>query len=118
MRFRGDEIDSAGDGFFCRFDGPARAIACAREIVASAEPLGIQVRAGVHTGECEVVGDEVAGIAIHIAEGVSALAGPGEVLVSRTVKGLVAGSGIRFTDRGVHALSGVSEAWQLHAVAD
>jgi class 3 adenylate cyclase len=116
-RFDGREIKSTGDGFLATFDGPARAIRCARLIQDSSDHLGIRVRAGVHTGECEVMGDDIGGIAVHIAARVSALSGPGEVLVSRTVKDLVVGSGIEFTDRGEHTLKGVPDTWQLHAVA-
>jgi class 3 adenylate cyclase/esterase/lipase len=113
-RFGGREVKSIGDGFLATFDGPARAIRCARSILDS-EELGIRVRAGVHTGECEVMGDDIGGIAVHIAARVSALAGPSEVLVSRTVKDLVAGSGIGFSDRGAHTLKGVPDTWQLYA---
>jgi class 3 adenylate cyclase/quercetin dioxygenase-like cupin family protein len=116
-RFDGREVKSTGDGFLGTFDGPARGILCAQAIQESCEPLGIRVRAGIHTGECEVMGDDIGGIAVHIAARVSSLAGPGEVLVSRTVKDLVAGSGTQFTDRGVHELKGVPDTWQLHAVA-
>jgi class 3 adenylate cyclase len=116
-RFDGREVKSTGDGFLATFDGPARAIRCARAVLDSSDPLGIRIRAGLHTGECEVMGDDIGGIAVHIAARVSAQAGPGEVLVSRTVKDLVAGSGIEFTDRGVHTLKGVPDTWQLHAVA-
>jgi class 3 adenylate cyclase len=115
-RFGGREVKSTGDGFLATFDGPARAIRCAAGILDSSETLGIRVRAGVHTGECEVMGDDIGGIAVHIAARVSALAGPGEVLVSRTVKDLVAGSGIEFGERGSHELKGVPDAWELHAV--
>jgi class 3 adenylate cyclase len=115
-RFSGREIKSTGDGFLATFDGPARAINCARAILGSPQDSEILIRAGVHTGECEVIGDDIAGIAVHIAARVSAYAEPGEVLVSRTVKDLVAGSGIEFTDRGVHELRGVPDAWQLYAV--
>lgn len=114
VRFRGREIDTAGDGFFASFDGPARAIRCAQAIVESVRELGLEVRAGVHTGECEVVGGKVAGIAIHTGARVASLAKPGEVLVSSTVKDLVAGSGIQFEDRGSHMLKGVGE-WHLYA---
>ena len=96
---------------------PGRAINAAREIRDSAEPLGIRVRAGLHTGECELIGDDVGGMAVNIAARVSALAGPGEVLVSRTVKDLVVGSGIEFEERGDHTLKGVPDTWQLHAVS-
>jgi class 3 adenylate cyclase len=117
-RFGGREVKSIGDGFLATFDGPARAIRCARAILDSSEELGIRVRAGVHTGECEVIGDDIGGIAVHIAARVSALARPSEVLVSRTVKDLVAGSGIDFSDRGAHRLKGVPDAWQLYAAAE
>jgi class 3 adenylate cyclase len=116
-RFDGREVKSTGDGFLATFDGPARAIHCAKTIVQSSEPLGIRIRAGLHTGECEVMGDDIGGIAVHIAARVSAHAEPGELLVSRTVKDLVAGSGIEFTDHGAHELKGVPDTWQLHAVA-
>jgi len=114
-RFDGREVKSTGDGFLATFDGPARGIHCARAILDSSDPLGIRVRAGLHTGECEVMGDDIGGIAVHIAARVSAYAGAGEVLVSRTVKDLVAGSGIVFTDRGTHELKGVPDVWQLYA---
>ncbi len=116
--YGGVEIDTAGDGFFCRFDGPARAIACAQRIVDGARELELDVRAGVHTGECEIVGEKIAGIAVVTGARISARAGPGEVLVSRTVRDLVAGSGIEFTDRGEQALRGVPGTWQLFAVKD
>ena len=116
-RFGGREVKSIGDGFLATFDGPARAIRCARAILDSPEELGIRVRAGVHTGECEVMGDDIGGIAVHIAARVSALAGPNEVLVSRTVKDLVAGSGIEFSERGTHTLRGVPDTWQLYAAS-
>jgi class 3 adenylate cyclase len=115
-RFQGTEVDTAGDGFFATFDGPARAILCAREIVSSSKELGLNVRAGVHTGECEVSGEKVAGVAVHIGARVAGEAGPSEVLVSRTVKDLVAGSGLEFEDRGTRVLKGVQEPWQLYAV--
>jgi class 3 adenylate cyclase len=114
--YGGVEIDTAGDGFFCRFDGPARAIACAQRVVDGAHELELEVRAGVHTGECEIVGEKVAGIAVATGARISALANPGEVLVSRTVRDLVAGSGIEFVDRGEHALKGVPGTWQLFSV--
>jgi class 3 adenylate cyclase len=114
-RHGGREVKTLGDGFLVSFDGPARGIRCAREIVDSSGGLGIQVRAGLHTGECEVMGEDLGGIAVHIAARVSALASPSEVLVSRTVKDLVAGSGIEFADRGVHELKGVPDRWDLHA---
>jgi class 3 adenylate cyclase len=106
-RFRGREIDTAGDGFLAAFDGPARAVRCALAIRDSVRTLGLEIRAGLHTGECEVFGDRIAGIAVHTGARVSALAGTGEVLVSSTVRDLVAGSGITFEDRGEHDLKGV-----------
>jgi class 3 adenylate cyclase len=114
-RFRGREVDTAGDGFLATFDGPARAIRCALAISDIVRPLGLDVRAGLHTGECEVVGDKVAGIAVHTGARVSAAAGAGEVLVSATVRDLVSGSGIEFEDRGEHELKGVG-ARHLYAV--
>ena len=114
---RGEEVDTAGDGFFCRFDGPARAIACARRIVEGASEHGLEVRAGVHIGECELVGEKLAGIAVVAGARISALAAPGEVLVSRTVKDLVAGSGIAFEERGDHELKGVPGTWSLYAAS-
>jgi class 3 adenylate cyclase len=116
-RYRGTEVDSAGDGFFCRFEGPARAIACARRIVEGAGELGLQVRAGIHTGECELVGEKIAGISVVTGSRISSLAASGEVLVSSTVKDLVAGSGFTFEDRGEHELKGVPGTWTLYAVA-
>ncbi|HEV3407675.1 MAG TPA: adenylate/guanylate cyclase domain-containing protein [Gaiellaceae bacterium] len=115
-RFRGREIDTAGDGFFASFDGPARAIRCARAIHDAVRPLELELRSGVHTGECEVIGDKLGGIAVHIGARVAGAAQPGEVLVSSTVKDLVAGSGIEFEDRGVHALKGLPGDWRLFAV--
>jgi class 3 adenylate cyclase len=115
-RFRGRELDTAGDGFFASFDGPARAIRCARAISESVRELGLEVRAGLHTGECEVIGDKLGGIAVNIGARVAARAQPGEVLVSSTVKDLVAGSGIGFEDRGAVELKGVPGSWQLYAV--
>jgi class 3 adenylate cyclase len=112
---RGEEVDTAGDGFFCRFDGPARAIACASRIVARAREHELEVRAGIHTGECELIGEKIAGIAVVAGARISSLAAPGEVLVSRTVKDLVAGSGFVFDDRGEHELKGVPGAWSLYA---
>jgi class 3 adenylate cyclase len=110
------ELDTAGDGFFATFDGPARAIRCARAIADTLQDLGLDVRAGLHTGECELVDDKVAGIAVSIGARVAAEAGPGEVLVSQTVKDLVAGSGIAFADRGTAELKGVPGEWRLYAV--
>jgi class 3 adenylate cyclase len=115
-RHRGEERDTAGDGFFATFDGPARAIRCAQAVIAGVGELGLELRAGVHTGECELHDTKVAGIAVSIGARVAALAMPGEVLVSRTVKDLVAGSGLEFTDRGTHALKGVPGEWVLYAV--
>jgi class 3 adenylate cyclase len=115
-RFRGRELDTAGDGFFASFDGPARAIRCACAISDSVRELGIEVRAGLHTGECELIDGKVGGIAVHIGARVAAEARPGEVLVSSTVKDLVAGSNLEFAERGVTELKGVPGAWQLFAV--
>jgi pimeloyl-ACP methyl ester carboxylesterase len=116
-RFHGREIDTAGDGFLATFDGPARAIRCAGAAVGAARELGLELRAGVHTGECELVGEKVAGIAVHIGARVAAAAAPGEVLVSGTVKDLVSGSGIEFEDRGEQQLKGLSDRRRLYAVA-
>jgi pimeloyl-ACP methyl ester carboxylesterase len=115
-RFDGREVDTAGDGFLATFDGPARAIRCADSLRVGVRALGLEIRAGLHTGECEVVGDGVRGIAVHTGARVAALAGNGEVLVSSTVKDLVAGSGIEFEDRGTHELKGVPGEWRLYAV--
>jgi class 3 adenylate cyclase len=115
-RFRGTEIDTAGDGFFASFDGPARAIRCACAISQGVRELGIEVRAGLHTGECERIDRKVGGIAVSIGARVAAEAGAGEVLVSSTVKDLVAGSGIQFRDRGIAELKGVPGEWRLYAV--
>src|SRR5665213_161502 len=117
-RYRGTVLDSAGDGFFCRFDGPARAISCAREILASAPAAGLAVRAGVHTGECEVSGSKLVGLAVVIAARVAALADTNEILVSQTVTDLVAGSDFTFQERGPHELKGVPGTWSIHALAD
>ncbi len=114
--FRGSEVDTAGDGFFASFDGPARAIRCANAIVESVTELGLEVRAGLHAGECELMDGKVAGIAVHTGARVSSLAQPGEVLVSSTVKDLVAGSGISFDDRGTHQLKGIPGEWRVYAV--
>ena len=115
-RHRGMELDTAGDGFFARFDGPARAIRCACAIRESVAELGLELRAGLHTGECEVIDEKVTGIAVSIGARVAAEAAPGEVLVSQTVKDLVAGSGLEFDDRGVATLRGVPGDWRLFAV--
>jgi class 3 adenylate cyclase len=118
MRYRGHELDTAGDGFFASFDGPARAIRCARSIATAVSELGIEIRAGIHTGEFELVDGKMAGIAVSIGARVAAEAFPGEVLVSQTVKDLVAGSGISFAERGTPELKGVPGEWRLFAVAD
>jgi class 3 adenylate cyclase len=115
-RFQGHELDTAGDGFFARFDGPARAIRCACSITAAVRDLGLEIRAGLHTGECEVMDGKVGGIAVHIGARVAKEAAPSEVLVSNTVKDLVAGSGIVFRDRGVAELKGVPGELRLFAV--
>ncbi len=115
-RFRGEEVNTTGDGFLAAFDGPARAIQCARTIADTARALGLEIRAGVHTGECELRGGDLAGIAVHTGARVAALASPGEVLVTGTVRDLVAGSGIEFVDRGRHELKGVPGEWQVLAV--
>src|ERR1700757_783010 len=115
-RHRGREINTTGDGMLVTFDGPARAVRCAQAICGAVRSLGIEVRAGLHTGEIELRGDDIGGIAVHIGQRVSALAGPGEVLVSSTVKDLVAGSGITFADRGSHVLKGVPDEWRVFAV--
>ncbi len=113
-RFRGREIDTAGDGFFASFDGPARAIRCARAISDDLSDIGLPIRAGIHTGECEVTDGKVAGIAVAIGARVAALAAANEVMVSQTVRDLVAGSGITFADRGTHTLKGVPGEWHLY----
>jgi len=115
-RHRGHELDTAGDGFFASFDGPARAIRCAKEIAVAVKPLGIEIRAGLHTGECELIDGKVGGIAVHIGARVASEAGASEVLVSSTVKDLVAGAGIEFADRGAAVLKGVPGEWRLYAV--
>ena len=114
----GRVVKSLGDGTLAVFDGPARAISCAEAILAGLEGLNIRVRAGVHTGECELIGEDVAGVAVHIGARVGALAKAGEILVSRTVADLVVGSGLRFTDRGEHELKGIPGHWRLLAVGD
>ena len=116
-RFRGREVNTSGDGFLAMFDGPQRAIRCAMAIRDAVQALGIEVRAGLHTGECEVRGDDIGGIAVHIGARVSALAGPNDVLVSSTLRDLVIGSGLEFEDRGAHELKGVPGEWHLFAVA-
>jgi len=117
LRYRGVEVDTAGDGFFASFDGPARAIRCACAITKSVRELGLDMRAGLHTGECELLDGKVAGIAVHTGARVASQAQPGEVLVSSTVKDLVAGSGIEFEDRGFADLKGIPGEWRLFAVA-
>lgn len=116
-RWRGREVNTAGDGFLATFDGPARAVRCALAVTAAVQRIGLDVRCGVHIGEIELVGDDVAGLAVHIGARIAALAAPGEVLVSRTVKDLVVGSGFTFSERGVHTLKGVPDQWQLFSVA-
>jgi class 3 adenylate cyclase/pimeloyl-ACP methyl ester carboxylesterase len=115
-RFRGREVNTSGDGFLAMFDGPQRAIRCAMAIRDAVQALGLQVRAGLHTGECEVRGDDIGGIGVHIGARVSALAGPNDVLVSSTLRDLVIGSGLEFEDRGTHTLKGVPGEWRLFAV--
>ena len=115
-RFRGREIKTAGDGFFAAFDGPARAVRCACAVSRGMQSLGLEVRAGLHTGECEIMGDDMGGIAVHIGARIAALAAPGEVLVSSTVKDLVAGSGLSFRDHGAALLKGVPGEWRLFSV--
>ena len=115
QRFRGREVKTLGDGFLVTFDGPARAVRCAEGIIQDLDSLGLQVRAGIHTGEIELIGNDIGGIAVHIASRIGAIAAPGEIVVSSTVKDLSAGSGIIFEDRGVHALKGIPDPWQLYA---
>jgi class 3 adenylate cyclase/pimeloyl-ACP methyl ester carboxylesterase len=117
-RWRGVENDTAGDGFYATFDGPARAIRCAQEVGMRVRDLGIEIRAGVHTGECEVIDDKVGGITVSIGARVASNAGPSEVLISQTVKDLVAGSGLAFEDAGEHELKGVPDRWHLYRVVD
>jgi len=116
-RFRGREVNTSGDGFLAMFDGPQRAIRCAMSIRDAVQALGIEVRAGLHTGECEIRGDDIGGIGVHIGARVSGLAGPNEVLVSSTLRDLVIGSGLEFEDRGAHQLKGVPGEWHISAVA-
>jgi class 3 adenylate cyclase len=117
-RYRGREMDTAGDGFYATFDGPARAIRCACAVRDAVRELGLEIRAGLHAGECELLDGKAAGIAVSIGARVASSAEPGEVLVSSTVRDLVAGSGIAFDDRGSTALKGVPGEWRLFAVAD
>jgi class 3 adenylate cyclase len=115
-RHRGREVDTAGDGFLATFDGPARAVRCAQAIAEAMKPIGLRIRAGCHTGEVELEGEKVRGLAVHIGARVAAMAGPGEVLVSSTVKDLVAGSGLSFEDAGEHELKGIPDRWHLYRV--
>jgi class 3 adenylate cyclase len=117
VRFRGAELDVAGDGFFARFDGPARAVRCACAITDAVGELGLELRAGLHTGECEIVDGKVGGIAVHIGARIAGQANPGEVLVSSTVRDLVAGSGLVFEERGTTELKGLPGEWRLYSVA-
>jgi class 3 adenylate cyclase len=117
-RFRGWIVKNTGDGARATFDGPARAVRCACGVRDGAQGLGLQLRAGIHTGEVELRGADVGGIAVHLAARIEALAKPGEVLVSRTVTDLVAGSGLSFVDRGEHKFKGVSDRWRVFAVAN
>jgi class 3 adenylate cyclase/pimeloyl-ACP methyl ester carboxylesterase len=117
-RWRGTEIDNSGDGFFAAFDGPARAIHCAREAVERVRALGLEIRAGVHTGECELINGKVGGLAVTIGARIADLAGSSEVLISQTVKDLVAGSGLSFRDAGEHTLKGVPDVWRLYEASD
>jgi class 3 adenylate cyclase len=115
-RFRGREIGTTGDGFLATFDGPARAVHCARAIVATTQAIGVEIRVGVHTGEIELRGDDIGGIAVHTGARVASSAGPSQVLVTGTVRDLVAGSGIDFEDQGDFALKGIPGTWRLFAV--
>jgi class 3 adenylate cyclase len=117
-RYRGDEVDTAGDGFFASFDGPARAVRCAEAIVEAVRELGLEIRAGIHTGEAETIDGKVGGIAVNIGARVAAEAGPSQVLVSQTVKDLVAGSGLRFEDAGEHDLKGIPGNWRVFRVVN
>jgi class 3 adenylate cyclase len=115
-RYRGAEVDTAGDGFFATFDGPGRAVKCAKAVIEAVRPLGIELRVGVHTGEVETIDGKAGGLAVVIGSRVGALAGASEVLVSQTVKDLVAGSGLVFEQAGEHELKGVPERWHLYRV--
>jgi class 3 adenylate cyclase len=117
-RYRGRFINTTGDGLLATFEGPARAIRCAREMRSEIGKLGLDIRAGLHTGEIELSGENVSGMGVHIGARISALAGPGEVLASSTVKDLVTGSGIKFEDRGSHELKGVPDEWRIYAVKE
>lgn len=116
--FRGQEVDTAGDGFLTAFDGPGRAVRCAMSISRQVRSLGIEIRAGLHGGECETIGSRLGGIAVHIGSRVASAANAGEILVSSTVKDLVVGSGVSFEDRGIHNLKGVPGEWHIFAVAN
>jgi class 3 adenylate cyclase len=116
LEHRGREIKTTGDGFMACFDGPGRGIRCAQEIAARASEIGVEIRSGLHTGECEVRGDDIGGLAVHIAARIGALAGPGEVVVSGTVKDLVIGSGITMQERGQVDLRGVPGSWVIFLV--
>jgi class 3 adenylate cyclase len=113
-RYRGNEVDTAGDGFFATFDGPVRGVRCAQAIVEGVRPLGLEIRAGLHTGEVELTGGTVRGLAVHIGARIGALAGANEVLVSRTVRDLVAGSGLRFESLGERELKGIDDPWHVY----
>jgi class 3 adenylate cyclase len=115
-RYGGREVDTAGDGFFATFHTPGLAVACARSIIERLRPIGLEIRAGVHTGECEIIGDKVGGIAVHIGARVAALAGPSEILVSSTVRDLTGGSQISFEDVGERELKGIPGRWRLYRV--
>jgi class 3 adenylate cyclase len=115
-RFRGRRVKTIGDGMLAVFDGPARAVRCAEAVREAVAELGVEIRAGLHVGECELRGEDVGGLAVHITARVAAIAGAGEILVSRTVRDLVAGSGLRFAERGDHTLKGVPDRWALYAV--
>ena len=115
-RFRGREVKTTGDGFLATFDGPARGVACAADLVSSAQDLDLNIRCGLHTGECEFLDGDIGGIAVHIGARVTGLAKPQEVLVSGTVKDLVVGSELQFDDRGMHTLRGVPGEWRLYAL--
>jgi class 3 adenylate cyclase len=112
-RFGGREIDTAGDGFLATFASPTMAIQCARAVVEAVREIGVDIRVGIHTGECEVVGDKLRGIAVHVGARVASKAGPGEILVSQTVRDLLAGSPVEFTDHGTHELKGIPGEWRL-----
>jgi class 3 adenylate cyclase len=116
-RYQGREVKATGDGFLAVFDGPARAVRCAQAVAEAVVALELEVRAGVHTGEVETRGEDIGGVAVHVCARIAAAAGPGEVLTSRTVKDLVAGSGITFSSRGTHELKGVPGEWELYAAS-